>query len=214
LTPSPSLAYYRGQIDPASPVSRHNAANIRNPKEGTTLKRLATVTIVVLACAILIAAQSPTPAPKPGPEVKKLDYFAGNWKVEGETKPGPMGPGGKFTGTEHNEWMPGGFFLLSHGSETGSMGNGTSMAVYGYDLNEKVYTFHEFSSSGEAVHAKATVSGDTWTWTNEDKMEGKTVRGRYTVKVASATAYSSKLELQIEGGEWFTAFEAKATKTK
>src|SRR5262249_17738959 len=103
--------------------------HVRRQKEGTNVKRLATATIVILACAILsaIAAQSPTPAPTPGPEVKKLDYFAGNWKIEGDAKPGPMGPGGKFTGTEHNEWMPGGFFLLSHGSETGAMGNATSM---------------------------------------------------------------------------------------
>jgi len=180
------------------------------------LKRFATVTIVILACVILAAtaAQNPTPEPKPGPEVKKLDYFAGNWKLEGEAKPGPMGPGGKFAGTERNEWMPGGFFLLSHGSESGSMGSGTSLAVYGYDPNEKVYTFHEFASSGEAIEAKGTVSGDAWTWTNESKMNGKTVRGRYTVKVISPASYTSKLEFQFEGSDWATAFEAKATKTK
>jgi hypothetical protein len=180
------------------------------------LKRFVTVAIVTLTCSILavVAAQTPTPAPTPGPEVKKLDYFAGNWKVEGEAKPGPMGPGGKFTGTEHDEWMPGGFFLLAHGTETGAMGNETSLGVYGYDPKEKVYTFHEFSSSGETVQAKGTVSGDTWTFTNEDKMDGKTVRGRYTVKMTSPASYTAKLELQIEGGEWFTAFEGKATKTK
>lgn len=180
------------------------------------MKRLATASIVILACAILsaIAAQNPTPAPTPSAEVKKLGYFVGDWKFEGDAKPGPMGPGGKFTGTDHNEWMPGGFFLLSHGSETGAMGNATSLAVYGYNSNEKVYTFNEFSSSGEAIHAKGTVSGDTWTWTNEDKMDGKTVHGRYTVKVISPTSYTAKLELQVEGAEWFTAFEGKATKTK
>jgi Protein of unknown function (DUF1579) len=180
------------------------------------LKRFATVTISIFACAMLVSlfAQNPPPAPTPGPEVKKLDYFAGNWKIEGEAKPGPMGAGGKFSGTEHAEWMSGGFFLQSHGTESGAMGSGTSLAVYGYDTNEKVYTFHEFSSTGEFVHAKGTVSGDTWTWTNEDKMEGKTVRGRYTVKVISPASYSAKLELQIEGADWFTAFEAKATKTK
>jgi Protein of unknown function (DUF1579) len=180
------------------------------------LKRFATVTIVTLACAILatVAAQNPTPPPAPGPEVKKLDYFAGTWKTEGEMKPGPMGPGGKFTGTDHNEWMTGGFFLLSHGSGTSSTGNESTLGIFGYDPNEKVYTFHEFSSTGETVHAKGTVAGDTWTWTNEDKMGGKTVKGRYTVKVISPTAYTAKLEFQPEGGEWSTVFEGKATKTK
>lgn len=180
------------------------------------MKRFATIAIVSLACATLvaIAAQNPPPAPTPGPEVKKLDYFAGNWKIEGDAKPGPMGQGGKFTGTERNEWMPGGFFLLAHGTETGAMGNETSLGVYGYDPKEKVYVFHEFSSSGETITAKGTLSGDTWTFTNEDKMDGKTVRGRYTVKTVSPTSYNAKLEFQIEGADWFTAFEAKATKTK
>ena len=180
------------------------------------MKRFQMIAIVTFACAILVAlgAQNPPPAPTPGPEVKKLEYFAGNWKIEGDAKPGPMGVGGHFTSTEHNVWMPGGFFLLSHASETGAMGNSTSMAVYGYDPGEKVYTFHEFSSSGEAIEAKGTLSGDVWTFTNEGKMDGKTVHGRYTVKPASPTSYNAKLEFQIEGGEWSTAFEAKATKTK
>jgi Protein of unknown function (DUF1579) len=178
------------------------------------LKRFATVTIILLACAILIGAQNPATPPTPGPEVKKLDYFAGTWKTEGEMKPGPMGPGGKFSGTDHNEWMSGGFFLVSHGSETSSMGNSTSLGVFGYDTNQKVYTFHEFNSTGETVHATGALAGDTWTWTNEDKMNGKTVKGRYTVKVISPTAYTAKLEFQPEGGEWSTAFEGKATKAK
>jgi hypothetical protein len=180
------------------------------------LKRFRTISIVSLVCAavVMIGAQNPPPAPTPGPELKRLDYFAGNWKLEGDAKPGPMGPGGKFTETDHIEWMAGGFFLLSHSSEAGAMGSGTSLGVFGYDTNEKVYTFHEFSSSGESVHAKGTLSGDTWTWINEDKMDGKTTRGRYTVKMVSPTSYTSKLELQIEGGDWFTALEAKATKTK
>ncbi len=31
----------------------------------------------------------------PGPELKKLDYFVGNWTSEGDAKPGPMGPAAK-----------------------------------------------------------------------------------------------------------------------
>ena len=180
------------------------------------MKRFATITIVTLVCAavVMIGAQNPPPAPTPGPEVKKLDYFAGNWKMEGDAKPGPFGPGGKFTSTEHNEWMSGGFFLVSHSSATGAMGNSTSTAFYGYNTNEKTYTFHEFASNGEFIHANGTLSGDTWTFINEDKINGQPVRFRYTIKVVSPTAYTSKLEGQMGSGEWTTAFEAKATKTK
>jgi Protein of unknown function (DUF1579) len=172
----------------------------------------AMVTLITLGSAILMAQNAQQP-PAPGPEVKKLDYFAGNWKSEGEMKPSSFGPGGKFTGTEHNEWMPGGFFLLLHGKETTSMGNGTSVGVYGYNTEDKVYTFDEFNSNGESVHAKGTLAGDTWTWTNEEKMQGKTMRGRFTVKVTSPTSYTFKFEMSPEGGDWSTLAEGKVTKT-
>ncbi|HEY6306295.1 MAG TPA: DUF1579 family protein, partial [Candidatus Angelobacter sp.] len=130
----------------------------------------AMVTVITLGGAILTAQNAQQP-PAPGPEVKKLDYFSGNWKSDGEMKPSSFGPGGKFTGTEHNEWMPGGFFLLSHSKASMSMGNETGVGVFGYDANDKVYTFDEFNSNGESVHAKGTLAGDTWTWTNEEKMQ-------------------------------------------
>ena len=44
-------------------------------------------------------------------ELKKLDVPVGTWKFEGEVKQSPFGPGGKVSGTERFEWMPGGFFL-------------------------------------------------------------------------------------------------------
>ena len=87
------------------------------------LKRLSAALVISLLVAAFAAAQTQPQMPKPGPEVKKLDYFAGNWKTEGDMKPGPMGPGGKFSATEHNEWMDGGFFLLSHSDENSSMGS-------------------------------------------------------------------------------------------
>ncbi|MBO0912250.1 MAG: hypothetical protein J2P13_10695, partial [Acidobacteria bacterium] len=35
--------------------------------------------------------------PAPAPELKKLEYFSGNWSGEATIRPGPWGPGGKFT---------------------------------------------------------------------------------------------------------------------
>jgi hypothetical protein len=39
--------------------------------------------------------------PAPAPELKKLDYFAGNWSVEANMKPSSYGPGGKTTSADH-----------------------------------------------------------------------------------------------------------------
>jgi len=58
------------------------------------MKTTSTLLLGVLLAATAAFAQMDIP--KPGPEVKKLDYFVGHWTSEGNVKPGPMGPGGKF----------------------------------------------------------------------------------------------------------------------
>ena len=176
------------------------------------MKRLAAILVITIFCAAFVAAQTPPPTPKPGPEIKKLGYFAGAWTSSGDMKPSPYGPGGKFSGTDHMTWMEGGFFLLSHSTENTPMGKGTGMAIFGYDSNEKVYTYQAYNSMVEAEHAKGTVNGDTWTWTNEQKMQGKLMRGRYTVTVTSPAAYTFKFEMASEGGDYATVMEGKATK--
>lgn len=168
-------------------------------------------TLIISGVAL---AQEKMQMPKPGPEVSKLDYFNGTWKWDGEMKPGLMGPGGKLTGTERNEWMEGKFFLVLHSDfqSSGSMPGFTSLAVMGYDPEEKIYTYHEFDSTGEAGTSKGTLNGDTWLWTNTEKMGGKTMRGRLTMKTLSPTQYTFKYEMAPEGGEFATVMEGKSTK--
>ena len=173
-----------------------------------------TITLLALLLLAAVSAQSQMQMPKPGPELKKLDYFAGTWTMDGDTKPGPMGPGGKFSGTDHNQWMDGGYFLVLHSDFKSSMGSGTSTAYMGYNADEKVYTYDEFNTMGEAVHSKGTVDGDTWTWNSDDKMGGMTMKGRFTAKVVSATSYNFKFEMSQDGTNWTNVMDGKATKMK
>ena len=62
---------------------------------------------------VALSAPAQMPVPKPAPELSQLDYLAGNWILDGDLKPGPMGPGGKFTSTAHAYWMEGKFFLIT-----------------------------------------------------------------------------------------------------
>jgi hypothetical protein len=102
----------------------------------------------------------------PGPEVKKLEYFAGTWTTEGTIAQGLWGAGGKFTGTATAEWLPGNFFLQSQSEskmppEVG--GENKAVMLMGYDTQQNVYTSDRFSSMGQHEVSKGTVSGDTWT---------------------------------------------------
>ena len=174
---------------------------------------LAVYAVAAFLFAPMVQAQAP-PMPKPGPELKRLDYFMGTWKIEGETKPSPYGPGGKVTGTDLNEWMPGDFFLVTHSDIKSPMGEGKGLAIWGYKTDDKLYTYQEYDSTGEAFSATGTVQGDTWTWLSEYKMGGKVMKGRYTVNVVSPTSYTFKYEMASDSGEWNAIMEGKATKTK
>jgi len=174
---------------------------------------LAIALLCVFVCAALVAAQGPPPKPTPAPELKKLDYFAGNWKSEGEVKPGPFGPGGKFTSMEHNEWMTGKFFLVLHSNGNfAGMGRLTETGYMGYNTEDKVYTYDAFNTMGEAEHSRGTVEGDTWTWSSNEKMGGKAMKGRFTMTIVSPTSYTYKFELAPEGGSYATVVEGKSTK--
>jgi Protein of unknown function (DUF1579) len=179
------------------------------------MKKLATtVACFVVFLAVAVSVQAQMEMPKPGPELKKLDYFAGTWTLEGDMKPSAMGPGGKMTETENNKWLDGGYFLAMNSDFKSAMGNGTEVSYMGYNLEDKVYTYDAFSSMGEAEHSKGTVSGDTWTFTSDEKMGGQTVKGRFIMKILSPTSYTFKFDMSQDGTNWNTVMEGKATKNK
>jgi len=179
-------------------------------KENTQMKHTLVLALSLLAAATALAQMGPPP--KPGPEVKKLDLLNGTWTIDADMKAGPMGPGGKITETEKCAWQEGGFYLICNSNYTGAMGSGVGLAVMGYSTEDKVYTYHEFNSWGEADDSKGTVDGDTWTWTNDSKMGGMTMKGKYTMKVLSPTSYTMAYEISQDGTKWMTVMDGKATK--
>jgi hypothetical protein len=160
-----------------------------------------------VAClAISIYAQAPQGAPKPGPEIKKLAYNLGTWHVTGEAKPFGGMPGGKLNSTEKCDWYSGGFFVTCHSESGGPSGPSKAVSFMGYDADQKVYTYREFSSTGDVIDAKGTGDGDTWNWTADSKMGDDKYSARVTIKHVSATEYTFKLEMAKNGGE-FTVVE-------
>jgi hypothetical protein len=162
--------------------------------------------------ALTAAAVAQMDMPKPGPEHKKLDMFAGSWTLAGNIKPGSMGPGGDMTENEKCEWTEGDFFVVCHTDYKGPMGNGTGVSYMGYSTDDKSYTYREFNSWGEFVDSRGSHDGDSWTWTNDEKMGDKTIKGRFTMKVTSPTTYNFTYEMSQDGKAWTTIMDGKATK--
>ncbi len=174
------------------------------------MKTTALISAVWLFIALTAVAQMEMP--KPGPEHKKLDVLAGSWTLDGDMKPSPMGPGGKMTEIEKCDWMDGGFFLVCHTDFKSSMGDGAGLSILGYSTDDKAYTYREYNSWGESMESKGSVDNDTWTWTNDEKMGGTIMKGRFTMKLLSPTSYTFTYEMSQDGTKWSTVMDGKATK--
>ncbi len=178
------------------------------------MRRSGVVAAVVLTCAALVSAQKPE-MPKPGPEHQRLGAFVGNWTIEGEVKPGPMGPGGKMTGTDRIEWTPGNFFLQRSYQGKSPMGEMQGLEILAYDGAKKVYTFNSFDSLGMMGSGTLTVKGSTWTSTGTATIGTTTMRDRCTLEFgAGGSTLMIKCEMSTDGKAWTPTFEGRATKTK
>ena len=174
--------------------------------------KLALASVLVLALAATAVAQMPD---KPGPEVKKLDYFVGTWTIDGTIQPGPWGEGGKFSATGTSEWMPGNFFVVGHSdfkmpAQFG--GDGKDTSFMGYDTDRNVYTSDSFSTQGRHESATGTLANDTWLWTSTVNYGGQEIKQKMTIKMLSPTSHTMKFESSIDGTNWMTFMECKATK--
>jgi hypothetical protein len=170
--------------------------------------------MALAVCTILAASAVAQEMPKPGPELKKLDVLTGSWTLDGEMKPGAMGPGGKMTEIQKCEWMDGEFFLVCHADFKSSMGDGSGISVMGYSKDDKIYTYREFNSWGEFEDSRGSLDGDTWTWLGDEKEGGMVMKGRFTMKITSPTSYNFTFEMSQDGAKWTTVMDGKATKGK
>jgi hypothetical protein len=179
----------------------------------TTLRVLAACMVVSVVGARFVAAQTPQAA-KPGPEYARLGYFVGKWTGEGEAKPGPMGPGGKFTSSDDCEWFEGHYSVVCHSEAKMPTGPSKSIGILGYSAEEKVYTYYGVDNTNMTMASvpKGTVHGNTWTYNDEGMMGGKNVKTRVTIKEVSPTTYTFTMEAQGPDGKWAQVMESKNTK--
>jgi Protein of unknown function (DUF1579) len=172
---------------------------------------LAVILTVMLACASSARAQTSQPTHKPSSELQKEgDYYVGNWKLTGETKTSPFGPGGqKFESSERLEWIPGGFFLLARSYEGEKW---TQLTIIGYDEKKKILTHATYNARGEIEVMEGTAQGDIEIWSGEGKVSGKPVKQRLTIKRVSPTSYTFKFEMAPRGGNWSLVYEGEGNK--
>jgi hypothetical protein len=58
------------------------------------------------------------------------------------------------------------------------------------------------------------VSAKTWTYLDESRMDGQTIKSRVTLEEESPTAYTFRLEIQSPDGKWIPVIESRNTKVQ
>lgn len=179
------------------------------------MTRYALTGVLCAALSVAAGAQAPPQPPKPGPEHQRLAAFVGTWTFEGEMKPGPMGPGGKMTGNDRIQWLPGNFFIERRYDGKSPMGEMKGLEILGYDAAKKTYTFNGFDNMGMSGSGTLTVSGNTWTTQGTGNMAGMVFHDRCTLAFAEGLkTLNIKCEMSQDGKKWAPSFEGKATKVK
>ena len=149
--------------------------------------------------------------PRPA-ELKKLDFFAGEWKSEATAQGAPGSSAANYRSTSHGEWMEGGFFLIEHWEFELDGVKRKELSIKEYDPERRVYTYNAFTSHGEAFYDTGTVDGDIWTWLSDEARDGKPTKGRYTIRVTSPTSYTFQSECSVNGTDWTKVMTGKAKK--
>jgi len=172
--------------------------------------------LFLLAFCFAIAAQAQAPAAKPSPEFKKLRAGGlGHWTYEGTYKPGPLGPGGNFSGEFTGQMILGGFFFRGRWTEKGAAGESHGMELDGYDAVNKNFSSEFYIDDGDRFSGTLTVTENTWTYSGKYVIAGKPYQFKGTFVVAPDGASGNyTAELSSGGQTWVPWFDCKYTKVQ
>jgi hypothetical protein len=161
------------------------------------------------------AMQAQAPAPKPDPALKKLSVLVGHWTREAEYKPGPLGPGGKYTGDWTTQMILGGFFLQGRETEKGPIGWTRVLEIFGYDPVNKNFPTQSYADNGSTFSGVLTVTQNTYTWAGKLVVAGKQYQYKGTFVLApDLTSGTYEEEISVDGKTWTPWRETKFTKTQ
>jgi hypothetical protein len=175
-----------------------------------------TILLFLLIVCITAALQAQAPAPKPNPEVKKLSVFLGHWTYEGEYMPGPLGPGGKYTGEMACQMILRGFFMQCRLTEKGPAGALQYLVLCGYDSANKNFATGWYFGDGSRASGAISMAGNTWNFAAKKwAAAGKQIPFKSTLVLAPDLASATqKTETSVDGTTWAPWFEMKYTKAQ
>lgn len=141
----------------------------------------------------------------PGPEMRRLEAFAGRWTTEGEIRGTADAPAVRFTAVDTYEWMPGGFFLLHHVDARMGGGELKALEVIGYDAATGTYPMRSFDSLGNTGTHQASVRDGVWTFQGD----AERFTGRFSADGGTITGLWERSD---DGATWVPWMDVTLTR--
>ena len=150
--------------------------------------------------------------PKPGAEHANLGRFVGTWKMEGTMQPGPMGPGGPFSGTETCRMFEG-FHIICDSEGTSAAGPMKGHMMLTWDASAQKYRYFAVNNTPVAEMAEGTFANNVWTWRSSMHLSGgKKIWSMFTITETSPTLHTFEWKMSEDGQKWTTMMSGKSTK--
>ena len=145
--------------------------------------------------------------PSAGPPPFTINYFQGVWKFDWVAPDSVFGSGGEVSGTEDVKCNADG--LSCEGLVRADTPDGpyTQQVRLRYDESTQTVTRDDTDSRGFTVHQAGHVSTDTGIYliafaSDGFTFRGKTVRLKSTASVTAPTAYSIRIQMSLDDGEF------------
>jgi hypothetical protein len=136
--------------------------------------------------------------PKPAPEMENFKWMVGKWKVAETHEPGPMGPGGKGSGTMTVTLGPGGLSHIMSYESKGPMGKFTGHGITAWDPDKKKFVGSWTDSMTPGLMtSECAVEGKDMTCTSEGTMHGQKMLMRTTAKNVSPSGWTEVFEMAM-----------------
>jgi Protein of unknown function (DUF1579) len=122
----------------------------------------------MLRRATATKVQSPQLPLTPSAELQLLNIFVGKWHLEGlsygsgQSRENPYDSSVRWSAEESYEWLPGGFFLVSHFNA--QIGNApmNGMEIIGYDPVSQTYPSQLFDNYGRILSGQRSICDGVW----------------------------------------------------
>lgn len=163
--------------------------------------------------ALFLFAPAAFGAAKPSPSMAKLSAFLGQWQLAGRVFPTVFSRAGSSRATLSCRWSVNRYFLTCDERRTSGIGPADSLAVYGYDVHTKSFTYYQINVGGGVPYASPLIIvGNRWIFVSEFRVKGSLVRFRTTDTFDSPNRITYAVEYSSTAGKWVSVGHGTITR--